>query len=401
MYWTSQARANGRIDWQVERDRIDLADVATSLLGPPPGRNGERGRRLWWRCPFHGDQNPSFVIEPGKPTWHCFGCGEHGDAASLVMKLEHLTFPEALTYLLGSPAPAAVPRPRPRPPARPDPRPPAGPSGLPVADALALVAGSSARLWTPEGAEALAYLTGPRCLAPGTIRAARLGWTPGARVPKRDGGTYETRGIVIPWFDGDRLALAKIRQPDGYRPKYVEAYRDRPGLYPGRQAIRPGRPLIVVEGDFDALILGQELGELAAVVTLGSASGRPDPGIFASMLAAPRWFLATDADDAGDKAAGRWPARSRRARPPAPFKDWTEARQGGVDLSRWWSDRLGGDEAPPLFAWDDLAGRRWGPAADDPEPGIVIDRPDPDRRRLALESLDDPEESAEIRAEAE
>jgi hypothetical protein len=226
----------------------------------------------------------------------------------------------------------------------------------------------------------------------------------------KDGRPWTARGWVIPWFDRDRPALVKIRQPEGNRPKYAEAFRDRPTLYPGPEAIRPGRPLVIVEGEFDALLLAQDLDDLAAVVTLGSASGRLDSGIVRSMLAAPRWYIATDADEAGDKAAAVWPARSRRARPPGPFKDWTEARQGGVNLVRWWSDRLGGNEAPPLFSWPELAGLRWGPAPDfepginpanprnqslnqtggvapDPEPGIVIDRPDPARRRLALEAL--------------
>ena len=38
------------------------------------------------------------------------------------------------------------------------------------------------------------------------------------------------------------------------------------------------------------------------------------------------------------------------------------------------------------YSWDHLAGMRWGPAAADPTPGIIIDEPDPARRRLALES---------------
>ncbi len=84
-----------------------------------------------------------------------------------------------------------------------------------------------------------------------------------------------------------------------------------------------------MEGEFDALCLGEALGELAAVVTLGSASARPGPGILGPMLPAVLWFIATDADEAGDKAAAGWPARARRVRPPEPFKDWTEAHQGG------------------------------------------------------------------------
>src|SRR4051794_26288047 len=94
-------RHGDRIDWRMERDRIDLAEVATGLLGDPVGRRGERGRKLWWSCPFHEDANPSFCVDPGKPWWKCFGCGEKGDAASLIMRLERVAFPEALTRLVG------------------------------------------------------------------------------------------------------------------------------------------------------------------------------------------------------------------------------------------------------------------------------------------------------------
>jgi hypothetical protein len=45
-------------------------------------------------------------------------------------------------------------------------------------------------------------------------------------------------------------------------------------------------------------------------------------------------------------------------------------------MRRWWSDRLGGNEAPPLFSWEELAALRWGPAIEEPTPGIVVDRPD-------------------------
>jgi hypothetical protein len=98
--------------------------------------------------------------------------------------------------------------------------------------------------------------------------------------------------------------------------------------------------LIVTEGELDCLVLADALGELAAVVTLGSASARPGPRSLAVMLAAPRWYIGSDADDAGDKAAAGWPARARRVRPPDPFKDWTEAKAGGVDLRRWWQEAV-------------------------------------------------------------
>ena len=180
--------------------------------------------------------------------------------------------------------------------------------------------------------------------------------------------------MVIPWLDAGRLALVKIRQPERTKPKYVEAYRDRPRVYPDSAVIEPGRPLIIVEGEFDALLLGHELRDLAAVVTLGSASSRPDLATRAEMLAAARWFIATDADEAGNKAASGWPARAIRVRPPAPHKDWTESAQAGINLRRWWTDRLGGPEAPALFTWSELAAQRWGPALTDPAPE---DGPDP------------------------
>jgi hypothetical protein len=97
------------------------------------------------------------------------------------------------------------------------------------------------------------------------------------------------------------------------------------------------------------------------------------------MLAAAPWFIATDRDEAGDRAAAGWPARARRVSPPEPYKDWTEARQGGVDLARWWRDILSGIEPPPLYTWDDLAAWRWGPARDDSTSGLVIDRANPGR----------------------
>jgi hypothetical protein len=187
---------------------------------------------------------------------------------------------------------------------------------------------------------------------------------------------------VIPWFNGDRLALVKIRQPDGHTRKYVEAFRDPARLvcYPGPEAIRPGRPLVVVEGEFDALTLGEDLGEIAAVVTLGAASARLTPDMLCRFLPASAWYVATDADPAGNKAADRWPARARRIRPPEPFKDWTEAKAAGVDLARWWSDILAGIDQPPLFAWHELALWRWDGA--DETPGIDQDPPEAPERSV-------------------
>jgi hypothetical protein len=364
------------VDWKAEREWIDLAEVLTRYLGPPPGRRGERGKNRWWLCPFHDDRNPSLSVTPGKPWWRCWTCGERGDAAKFVMRYEGKSFPEAIGTLLGGTVPSRSPAPR-KPPGKPTAKTPTEPSGLPEADALALAEAAEARLWTPEGAEALAYLTGPRCLTPETIRGARLGWTPLVMARTKDGRPYRARGIVIPWFDRGRLALVRVRQREGAQRKYKQVFRhpDCLACYPSPETVRPGCPLVVVEGELDSLCLGQELAELASVVTLGSASARPTTDLLSRFLSASPWFVATDRDTAGDKAADEWPARARRVRPPEPFKDWTEAKQGRVNLRRWWSDILGRIERPPRFSWGELSTWRWGPAlTDGGEPGIVIDR---------------------------
>ena len=70
-------------------------------------------------------------------------------------------------------------------------------------------------------------------------------------------------------------------------------------------------------------------------MTSGSASTRPEGPDLAGDAASPRWFVAHDADQAGDKAAAGWPARAIRVRPPAG-QGLDRAHQAGIDLRRWW-----------------------------------------------------------------
>lgn len=345
---------------------ISLVAVVAGELGPPPGRRGEGSGRLWWRCPFHGDANPSFAVRPRERTWHCFGCGAHGDAVDLVRRLHpRLGFTEAVAYLTGGVTPSTPAAPR-----RPAPAPPPAPSGLPEGDALALARDAEARLWGPDGGPALDYLRG-RGLADATIRNARLGWTPGVSVPRSGGRAFRVSGIVLPWFDGGRLALVKVRQPEGREPRYAEAFRDpaRVVCYPGPDAARAGLPLVVTEGEFDALLLGQELAGLASVVTLGSASSKPAGKALSVFLRCPHWHAAHDNDPAGELAASAWPSRARRTRPPGAFKDWTEVVQAPrmVNLRRWWSDVFAGHPRPPLYTWDELSTWRWADADGRPD----------------------------------
>ncbi len=340
-------------DWSSFKDRIDLRTVAAGLLGAP--RRIDGSGRHWWVCPFHPDRNPSFCVSPDRGSWKCFGCGARGDAASLVMKRNGVGFAEAVRYLgegLGiesgrpwrgdrGPLPARRPGARATEGFGPALRrtPPPSPRGLPSSEALALVESARERLWSSQGLRYRRWLH-LRGLTNATIRAAGLGWTPGVQIPaKGDIRYFRASGIVIPWFEGDRLAMAKIRQPASRRPKYVESFRDAPRLYPSPESVRPGMPLVLVEGEFDALLLGQELAGLASVATVGSASTSIEASAW-DLCRATTIFAAHDADAAGDRASAPWASRTTRARPPSPHKDWTAAARSGIDLREWWTDRL-------------------------------------------------------------
>ncbi len=50
-------------------------------------------------CPFHEEKSPSFNVRPSHGTFHCFGCGEAGDAIAFIMKMDHIGFVESVERL--------------------------------------------------------------------------------------------------------------------------------------------------------------------------------------------------------------------------------------------------------------------------------------------------------------
>ena len=75
--------------------RIDLADLISSY-GIAVKTAGSTKKAC---CPFHHEKTPSFNINERKGFYHCFGCGESGDAIKFVQKMDGLTFVEAVKKL--------------------------------------------------------------------------------------------------------------------------------------------------------------------------------------------------------------------------------------------------------------------------------------------------------------
>lgn len=76
------------------RDRVDILTVVSDYV-----QLKKKGRYYVGLCPFHSEKTPSFTVTPEKGIFHCFGCGEGGDAFSFVQRIENVGFIEAAKTL--------------------------------------------------------------------------------------------------------------------------------------------------------------------------------------------------------------------------------------------------------------------------------------------------------------
>ncbi len=76
------------------RSRVNIVEVVGDYVSLT--RSGVNYKGL---CPFHSEKTPSFMVHPGKGIFHCFGCGVGGDVIGFLMRIENLSYPEALERL--------------------------------------------------------------------------------------------------------------------------------------------------------------------------------------------------------------------------------------------------------------------------------------------------------------
>jgi len=87
----------GRISRQFIDDLLNRADIVDLVDGRVPLKKA--GKNYQACCPFHNEKSPSFTVSQDKQFYHCFGCGEHGNAISFLMEFDRLDFVDAVEEL--------------------------------------------------------------------------------------------------------------------------------------------------------------------------------------------------------------------------------------------------------------------------------------------------------------
>lgn len=270
--------------------RVDLVELIGSRV--PLKKHGKEYKGC---CPFHGEKTPSFTVVPDKNFYHCFGCGEHGNALGFLMKHDNLGFIDAVEDLADR---VGVEVPREQTPGH---RPP-------PSDALFATLEKAAGFYRGElmnTARGKDYFKA-RGLTGETAGIFELGYAPDAwdSVLKLLGGGDAERtrllqvGLIIErdnrsgHYDRFRdRVMFPIRDARGRtigfggrvldkgEPKYMNSPetelfhkgRELYGLYEARQATRTLTRLLIVEGYMDVVRLHQA-GITYAVATLGTAT---------------------------------------------------------------------------------------------------------------------------------
>ncbi len=301
------------------RARLDVVDVVSGYVSLR-----KSGRNYKARCPFHDEKTPSFVVNPERQAWHCFGaCSTGGDAFTFVMRKEGVEFGDALRLLADR---AGV-----------DLR-PARRGSAERYSALRRINLEAADFYqraldSPEGSRAKAYLT-ERGVDESARNSFKLGFSPqrGNKLKAhlqtlgfdienaveagllRKGGDGGVRDffwgrLMFPIQDrhGGVIGFAG-RSLDGSDPKYINTaagpiFDKRAtlyGLHLAAQPIRDDGAAVIVEGYMD-VIAAHQAGFANVVASMGTALTERQVGVLRA--AAGKFVLALDPDVAGQAAA--------------------------------------------------------------------------------------------------
>ena len=300
------------------RNRVGVLDVISEYVSLKRAGKSHKGL-----CPFHSEKTPSFNVNEEFQTWHCFGCGEHGDVFTFLMKIENLTFPEALEKLARRAGVKLEPVQR---------------GEISRKEVLAEINSLAAAYYADllkKNAPALEYLH-ERGLADQTIEQFKLGYAApewdgfvqyltkkgrqikdaveAGLIARSDEGRHYDRlrhRIVFPIFDiQERIIGFGGRAFGDDQPKYLNSpetplfskTRSLYGLNLARKSISETDGAIVVEGYTD-VIAAHQSNFLSCVATLGTALTQDHIKVL--MRYSHRVVLAYDSDSAGMKAALR------------------------------------------------------------------------------------------------
>ncbi|MFG6440347.1 DNA primase [Roseateles sp. LKC17W] len=278
--------------------RVDIVDVVGRHVDLKKAGINHKGL-----CPFHGEKSPSFIVSPSRQTYHCFGCGVHGNAIGFLMEHTAATFVEAVEDLaqqVGMVVPQDERSPEQREKAKAEKQ-----KQQSLTDVLAR-ASDFYKAQLRKSERAVTYLKG-RGLTGQIAARFGLGYAPegwrslASGFPSYDDPQLVESGLVItpdvePGQDAKRYdrfrdrVMFPIRNVQGEvigfggrvldkgEPKYLNSPetpvfhkgRELYGLYEGRQAMRQRGYALVVEGYMDVVALAQ-YGIGNAVATLGTA----------------------------------------------------------------------------------------------------------------------------------
>jgi len=303
---------------------IDLRQLAETLLGPPAKRNT-------YFAPWRDDgRTASLAIYPD--GFKDFGgSGERGDAITLVQRVLNLSFAEALAWLqhwcgVSTVGNFAIPQ-------RPSVSAAEPPSAAWQECLKHVLEEAQTYLWSTalDAQRVRAYLHSTRGLTDETIRHFGLGYNPKSRnihwlnplTHKRE-KVWVQAGILIPRCVNGALWCVRIRcrvgnlatalgqPPDSHRghdneeqpvEKYLSVTGSKVGVFFNGDKLTPGAEVLFVEGEFDAMLAQQLVGESVIVVTMGSASSSPNKEQRERLKAAARVYLLLDEDATGQAAA--------------------------------------------------------------------------------------------------